>query len=120
MSLLANWCISVKSRFATKPIPVIHVLRKAIAPVFGGMDELAELEKAIDKDLKPKSRELNGWTISGKVSLTRKGNQLRNVIGVVEPKAPVDETIVVGAHYDHLGRGGSGSLAPGKAAKPIG
>ncbi len=36
-----------------------------------------------------------------------------NVIGVLEGSDPVAkrETIVIGAHYDHLGRGGSGSLA---------
>jgi hypothetical protein len=34
------------------------------------------------------------------------------VIGVLEGSGPLaDETIVVGAHYDHLGRGGPGSLA---------
>jgi hypothetical protein len=37
-----------------------------------------------------------------------------NVIGVLEGSDPVlkNETIVLGAHYDHLGRGGEGSLAP--------
>ncbi|HKO61577.1 MAG TPA: M20/M25/M40 family metallo-hydrolase [Pyrinomonadaceae bacterium] len=37
-----------------------------------------------------------------------------NVIGVLEGSDPSlkHETIVIGAHYDHLGRGGEGSLAP--------
>ena len=37
-----------------------------------------------------------------------------NVVGVLEGSDPVlkNEYIVIGAHYDHLGRGGSGSLAP--------
>lgn len=37
-----------------------------------------------------------------------------NVIGVLEGSDPVlkNEAIVIGAHYDHLGRGGEGSLAP--------
>lgn len=37
-----------------------------------------------------------------------------NVIGVLEGSDPVlkNETIIIGAHYDHLGRGGEGSLAP--------
>jgi len=36
-----------------------------------------------------------------------------NVVGVIEGSDPVlkDESIVIGAHYDHLGRGGEGSLA---------
>ncbi|HWF88343.1 MAG TPA: M20/M25/M40 family metallo-hydrolase [Pyrinomonadaceae bacterium] len=37
-----------------------------------------------------------------------------NVVGVIEGSDPVlkHEAIVIGAHYDHLGRGGEGSLAP--------
>jgi aminopeptidase YwaD len=37
-----------------------------------------------------------------------------NVISVLEGSDPVlkNEYIVIGAHYDHLGRGGEGSLAP--------
>src|SRR5689334_19607761 len=37
-----------------------------------------------------------------------------NVVGVIEGSDPIlkNEAIVIGAHYDHLGRGGEGSLAP--------
>ena len=37
-----------------------------------------------------------------------------NVVGVLDGSDPVlkNETIILGAHYDHLGRGGEGSLAP--------
>lgn len=37
-----------------------------------------------------------------------------NVVGVIEGSDPVlkNENIIIGAHYDHLGRGGEGSLAP--------
>jgi len=37
-----------------------------------------------------------------------------NVVGVLEGSDPVlkNETIIIGAHYDHLGRGGEDSLAP--------
>ena len=39
---------------------------------------------------------------------------MKNVVGVLEGKArTADETIVIGAHYDHLGYGGAGSAAPG-------
>jgi len=38
----------------------------------------------------------------------------RNVIGMIEGSDPVlrREVVVIGAHYDHLGHGGFGSLAP--------
>jgi hypothetical protein len=37
-----------------------------------------------------------------------------NVVGILDGSDPTlkNETIVIGAHYDHLGRGGEGSLAP--------
>ena len=41
---------------------------------------------------------------------------LHNVIGVLEGEGPAaDETIVIGAHYDHLGHGEAHSAAPGLA-----
>jgi hypothetical protein len=41
------------------------------------------------------------------------GRSAYNVIGILEGHDPVlkNEAIVIGAHYDHLGRGGQGSLA---------
>jgi hypothetical protein len=79
-----------------------------------GVPSLATLEKEIDQDLKPRSIELKGCTLSGSVAIERGGILTKNVVGVLEASGPhADETVVVGAHYDHLGRGGmfSGSLA---------
>jgi hypothetical protein len=46
------------------------------------------------------------------------GGTGRNVLGVLEGTDPAlrDEVIIIGAHYDHLGHGGAGSMAPGEAA----
>jgi hypothetical protein len=46
------------------------------------------------------------------------GGTGRNVIGILTGSDPQlrEEAIIVGAHYDHLGMGGHGSLAPGEAA----
>ncbi len=45
--------------------------------------------------------------------LNRREVPAANVIGILDGSDPVlkNEAIVIGAHYDHLGRGGSGSLA---------
>jgi hypothetical protein len=42
------------------------------------------------------------------------GGTGRNVVALLEgrDRALRDEVVVIGAHYDHLGRGGAGSLAP--------
>ena len=47
-----------------------------------------------------------------KVNLTKKTSPAYNVIGVLPGTDPVlkNEAIVIGSHYDHLGRGGQGSL----------
>ena len=79
-----------------------------------GSPTLATVEKEIDADLKPHSKPLDGATASVSYKIERKELKTRNVIGVLEGSGPhADETIFVGGHYDHLGRGGfmSGSLA---------
>jgi hypothetical protein len=75
--------------------------------------DLATLEKEIDVDLVPRSVELVGWKAVGQANVVQKKAQVKNVIAVLEGDGPqADETIVIGAHYDHLGLGGAGSLAP--------
>jgi hypothetical protein len=79
-----------------------------------GEPTLAELEKQIDQDLKPQSRELKGVLLSTQITIDRPSLETKNVIGVLEGSGPLaEETVIVGGHYDHLGRGGlmSGSLA---------
>jgi hypothetical protein len=79
-----------------------------------GEPTLAELERQIDQDLKPRSRELKGVKLDARLTIDRPAIPTRNVIGVLEGAGPrARETVIVGAHYDHLGRGGigSGSLA---------
>src|SRR5262249_30869224 len=56
----------------------------------------------------------NQRTLTISTDVTRKDVPAYNVVGVLEGTDPVlkNEYIVIGAHYDHLGRGGEGSLAP--------
>jgi len=51
------------------------------------------------------------------VNVIRRESPSFNVVGILPGSDPIlsklnEETIVIGAHYDHLGRGGEGSLAP--------
>ncbi len=48
------------------------------------------------------------------VNVVRRESPSYNVVGMLPGSDPKlkDEAIVIGAHYDHLGRGGEGSLAP--------
>ena len=49
--------------------------------------------------------------MTGNVELKRTQVTVKNVVGYLPGKI-ADEYVVVGAHYDHLGRGGVGSLSP--------
>ena len=98
------------------PIPFIALGRSEADKLLlaTGQPMLEVLEKDIDAGLKPQSRPLGGLTVAGSVKIERKGLDTKNVIGVLEGAGPnAEETVVVGAHYDHLGHGGmtSGSLA---------
>lgn len=78
---------------------------------------LSQLEKEIDQDLKPRSRELTGWKVTGQVDVSNKTLPSMNVLGLLPGKGSLEnEMVVVGAHFDHVGMGGPGSLAPGTIA----
>jgi hypothetical protein len=55
-----------------------------------------------------------GETIELRVSVEPRMLEARNVVGLLEGSDPSleGEVVVLGAHYDHLGLGGDGSLAP--------
>lgn len=77
---------------------------------------LVELEADIDRDARPRSAVLTGWKAVGHLPVERVRSEVANVIGVLEGTGPLaDETIIIGAHYDHVGRGGPNSLAPGSS-----
>ncbi len=97
-----------------RDFPVLHCTRQALEPLFSGVGHsLAECEAAIDRDLKPQSFEAPGWRLEGQITVNRQVATVKNVVAALEGKGPrAEETIVIGAHYDHLGRGGEGSLAP--------
>lgn len=58
------------------------------------------------------------FTVSLAVDLSRKNADAYNVVGILEGTDAnlKNEAIVVGAHYDHLGKGGAGSLAVNSTA----
>lgn len=96
-------------------LPVLSLSRARFASILkeAAGKELSAIEKEIDATLKPQSVDLTGWTLAGETNLVREPLEVKNVIGVLEGEGPLsDETIVIGAHYDHVGMGGAGSLAP--------
>ncbi len=71
---------------------------------------LSDLQTVIDSTLRPHSMALDD-SARVTVTLERQRARIRNVIGRL-PGRDSTRTLVVGAHYDHLGYGGESSLAP--------
>jgi hypothetical protein len=98
-------------------IPAFHVKRSLVETMLRASadKELSAIEADIDRDAKPQSIDLKGWTISFELKMHRAKDaiQVKNVVGVLEGNGPLaKETVVLGAHYDHLGYGGvGGSMA---------
>ena len=69
---------------------------------------------AVDAGPAPKSFAVPGARVALQVALVRERGRAANVVGILPGRDATlrDETVVIGAHYDHLGRGGEGSLAP--------
>ena len=94
-------------------IPVIVISQQLAARLF---DSMASLAEAADKWAK--SHNVNLLSSASiehlAINLVRREVEEANVVGIVNGADPVlkNEFVVIGAHYDHLGRGGEGSLAP--------
>ena len=100
-----------------REIPVVYCRRGPLDRVVEAAlgTNLAALEHQIDEGPTPQSRPLEGWRVVGDVAVERTDCEVQNVVAVLEAEGPLaDQTLVLGAHYDHLGRGGPGSLAPGR------
>jgi hypothetical protein len=74
---------------------------------------LPDVGQNIDRDLTPRSAPLQGWTVTLETRVSRPSVPVKNIVGVLEGAGPLyNETVVIGAHYDHLGYGDQGSLLP--------
>ncbi len=102
-----------------KSIPCFQITQKVADTILKSATghTLAELEAQIDETRKPVSQLLTGWSAKGVADVKSNDVPVMNVIGVLPGEGPLqEETIVIGAHYDHLGRGEVGSLAQGSTA----
>ncbi len=112
-------------RRTTHRLPFFHLKRGKInellseAPMHDPegtrLETLEHVETLIDEQLEPLSQEIEGWTGTMKATFAKIGIKTVNIVGVIEGEGPnADETVVIGAHYDHLGHGAAGTRAPGR------
>jgi peptidase M28-like protein/PDZ domain-containing protein len=95
----------------------VVISQNLAAKLLGTVDHpLSEYQKAADaRSASAELRSPSGHrTLSLEVSVVRRLSPSFNVVGILPGSDPKlkNEAIVIGAHYDHLGRGGEGSLAP--------
>jgi len=95
-------------------IPVVAISREALRPLLLNKT-VSDLEQAAKSKSEDAYREVP-WSITLETDVVRKESHAYNVIGMLEGSDTVmkKEGVIIGAHYDNLGRGGegSGSLAP--------
>jgi hypothetical protein len=98
-----------------------HVRQDLIEGLFRleGRD-LIETQRQIDETLKPRSFAFEA-NAEIDVQIERTQIQARNVVAKIEGSDPTlkDEVLVIGAHYDHLGHGHSGTSLGGQDANGV-
>jgi aminopeptidase YwaD len=98
-------------------IPVVAISRKLAAKVLRAADtKLSDFEQGADsRSANTKGTALrvpiSGARLNIDINVVRRESPSFNVIGILPGSDPKlkNETIVIGAHYDHLGMGGEGS-----------
>jgi Zn-dependent M28 family amino/carboxypeptidase len=85
-------------------IPVFSISARAAGEIMSGTGiQLESFENRVAASLQPASRELPGKSVTFKTTVNSRIVKARNVVGMIEGEKK-DEFIVVGAHYDHVGK----------------
>ncbi len=97
--------------YMSSGILAVHVRREVADALLAGSDwTLARLQEFIDVHHTPKSFSL-GDTVALRVSVAKQRAFVENVVGVLRGD-DTTRALVIGAHYDHLGRTSQHSLDP--------
>lgn len=87
----------------TYALPIVHV-RRALADELlehGKLPKLAQLQEQLDRERRSLSADLQDISIEIETGL--RFVEGRNVLGILPGNGDTGETIVVGAHHDHVG-----------------
>jgi aminopeptidase YwaD len=102
--------LQFESMKAESQIPVLQIRSELASHLMKSAGQnLSDLQQTIDRERTPQSLDL-GIDVSLYVQLIEDERIARNVAGWIQGTEHPDRYIVIGAHYDHLGMGGSGSL----------
>ncbi|HPE77781.1 MAG TPA: M20/M25/M40 family metallo-hydrolase [Draconibacterium sp.] len=99
-----NTSMAMPADSLTSNIPTFTVTTRLANELISGTGvSFADFEKAASEKMVPASKELTGKIISFKTTVKSEIVKARNVLGYIEGEKK-DEFIVVGGHYDHLGK----------------
>jgi len=105
--------------FADAGIPCMHIKRAVADSIlrYAGTS-VKETQEKLRSSLKPGSFPISGVSVSLTSDVQKERSRTKNVIGLLpgSDENLKDEYLVIGAHYDHLGLGGAGSLVPDTVA----
>jgi hypothetical protein len=89
----------------TFDLPLVHVSRELAETLVkkAGLGDLTSLQEKLDRDRQPLSADLH-LNIELKTGVRPNRFSTRNVVGLLPGNGSTQETVVIGAHYDHLGR----------------
>jgi len=109
--------------FGEAAVPTLIVSRKTGADILAmNAADLKQIETVLAMNKNPAVKVALSVTskasVNFKVNLIKTKADAYNVVGILEgtDAALKNEAIIIGAHYDHLGRGGAGSLAVNSTA----
>jgi hypothetical protein len=94
-------------------LPVFYMSRDRVQQALGASLNLANVSREIDRDFAAKSRALSDVSMSAVDRTQKVRRPVRNVVARLEGSDPLlrSEAVIMGAHYDHLGRSGRFSMA---------
>ncbi len=99
-----NFSMAMPGDTLTSNIPTFTVTPRVANEIIRGTGiNFGEFEKNIAEKMQPLSQDLTGKSIAFKTTVKSEIVRARNVLGIIEGEKK-DEFIVVGGHYDHLGK----------------
>jgi hypothetical protein len=101
-------------------IPCLHIKRRVAAALLACARRTPKsVQQKIDASLEPGSFSIPDLRVRVKTVVPRGRKKTKNVVGVLRgsDKVLAEEVVILGAHYDHIGRGYFGSRAPAERGK---
>ena len=110
MTFRERWRI-IGADFGVK-IPAVLIDGALADELLGENQNLKDIQAGMDKNLKPNSFPLFDKKVSMQVYFNNEPVAAHNIVAKVEGSDPVlkDEIVIVGGHYDHLGKDNRGQV----------